>query len=64
MKIDFKPGDMVERSEDPGELAVLISENDFHRGYWKVLIDGEVAEWFAGNFVPAKEKKPRHTRLS
>ena len=64
MNANFKPGDIVQRSDLPKELAMLISENDFHPGYWKVLWKGEVNEWFAGNFKAVKEKQKinaRHT---
>ena len=47
---DHKPGDMVQRQESSERVAVLISENEFHVGYWKVLANGNVEEWFSGNF--------------
>jgi len=55
---EFYAGEMVKRDTD--QVGVLISESEFHKGYWKVLADGEVQEWFVGNFSfvePAKRPK-------
>lgn len=64
MNANFKPGDIVQRSDLPKELAMLISENDFHPGYWKVLWKGETIEWFAGNFVPVRNKRTSKSRMT
>jgi len=52
MKNKYKPGDLVEnvKQQYSFKLGILISQDNIHPKFWKVLKDDSIENWYELNF--------------